>query len=360
MARIDSGSKSSRLLASRRYTHDTLTSAQEAFTKTIDLSADEIYTQGHLVPTSSLPHSGSSQHLSTYSTQGQTVLKYWYRHRLTKSNINNEVWFFLNPTGSNDGVGAQLIDSDQQVNFISPKYSIPSLGNAVTEDATPGYGVVLHKSTSLISGSLGSSDKISVNDYTFDYKTGVVQFTNSSVDPSNSDYVYMTTYQYVGKTLRTGLEIDGNISASNMLLTGNIRLGDSDTDTIQIQAEYSGSMVPDIDDAFDLGEIGKEWKDLHINGTANIDSLAVTDAFTYGSTTWNEDAGALSVTGSDFFWKSTGGGFDVYDNSDALMFKIENKMVVLGAKDTTPTAVAGGIFYSGSNEWFVGYDVAPT
>ena len=44
MARIDSGSKSSRLLASRRYTHDTLTSAQEAFTKTIDLTADEIYT----------------------------------------------------------------------------------------------------------------------------------------------------------------------------------------------------------------------------------------------------------------------------------------------------------------------------
>ena len=360
MARIDSGSKSSRLLASRRYTHDTLTSAQEAFTKTIDLSADEIYTQGHLIPTSGLPHSGSSQHLSTYSTQGQTVLKYWYRHRLTKSNINNEVWFFLNPTGSNDGVGAQLIDSDQQVNFISPKYSIPSLGNSGTEDATPGYGVVLFKSTSLISGSLGSSDKISVNDYTFDYKTGIVQFTNSSLDPSNSDYVYMTTYQYVGKTLRTGLEIDGNVSASNMLLTGNIRLGDADTDTIQIQAEYSGSMVPDVDDAFDLGEIGKEWKDLHIDGTANIDSLAVTDAFTYGSTTWNEDAGALSVTGSDFFWKSTGGGFDIYDNSDALMFKIEDKMVVLGAKDTTPTAVAGGIFYSGSNEWFVGYDVAPT
>jgi hypothetical protein len=170
----------------------------------------------------------------------------------------------------------------------------------------------------------------------------------------------MTVYQYTGTTLATGLDIRGNVSASNMLLTGTIRLGDSDTDSIQVQAEYSGSLIPDVDDAFDLGESGKEWKDLHINGTANIDSLAVTDAFTYGNTTWNEDAGALSVTGSDFFWKSTGGGFDVYDNSDALMFKIENKMVVLGAKDTTPTAVAGGIFYSGSNEWFVGYDNAPT
>ena len=360
MAAIDKEKKSSRLLASRRYTHDTYTDSQEAFTRTVDLSAEEIYTQASYVPSSDLPFSGSSQNLQSYMVSGSNVLKYWYRWRLTKSNTNNEVWFFLNPTGSSDGIGAQLISTDQEVNFISPKYTIPSLGNAVTEDTTPGYGVVLYKATTTDSSSLDSGDKISVNDYTFDYKTGVVQFTNSSVDPGNSDYVYMTTYQYVGTTLATGLEIDGNVSASNMLLTGTIRLGDSDTDSIQVQAEYSGSLIPDVDDAFDLGESGKEWKDLHINGTANIDSLDVTDAFTYGSTTWNEDAGALSVTGSDFFWKSTGGGFDVYDNSDALMFKIENKMVVLGAKDTTPTAVAGGIFYSGSNEWFVGYDVAPT
>ena len=170
--------------------------------------------------------------------------------------------------------------------------------------------------------------------------------------------------------------LTGNIASSNVsgsvisgsklhvvgdsFIGGTLTLGDADTDTIKVVAEYSGSMIPDVDDAFDLGETGKEWKDLHIDGTANIDSLAVTDAFTYGSTTWNENAGALSVTGSDFFWKSTGGGFDVYDNSDALMFKIENKMVVLGAKTTTPTATAGGMFYSGSDEWFFGYSSDPS
>ena len=166
----------------------------------------------------------------------------------------------------------------------------------------------------------------------------------------------MTVYQYTGTTLATGLDIRGNVSASNMLLTGTIRLGDADTDSIQVQAEYSGSMIPDADNAFDLGETGKEWKDLHIDGTANVDTLSVTDAFTYGSTTWNEGGGALSVTGSDFFWKSTGGGFDVYDGSDALMFKIENKVAILGARTTTPTAVAGGIFYSGSDAFYFGYE----
>jgi len=170
----------------------------------------------------------------------------------------------------------------------------------------------------------------------------------------------MTVNQYVGTTLATGLDIRGDISASNMLLTGTIRLGDSDTDSIEIQAEYSGSMIPDVDNAFDLGETGKEWKDLHIDGTANVDTLALTDAFTYGSTTWNESGGANSITGSDFFFKSTGGGFDIYDNSDALMFKIDNKMAVLGTLTTTPTAVAGGLFYSGSDEWFFGYSSDPS
>ena len=360
MATLDKEKKSSRLLASRRYTHETLTAAQEAFTNVLDLQASEIYTQAGYIPSSDLPFSGSSQQASTHTVSGSSVLKYWYRQKLTKSNTNNEVWFFLNPTGSDSGIGAQLIDDNQQVNFISPKYSLSSLATSTTEDATPGYLATLLKSTSTDSGSLSGDDIVSTNNYTFDYKTGVVQFLNSSVDPTDSDYLYMTVYQYTGTTLATGLDIRGNVSASNMLLTGTIRLGDADTDSIQVQAEYSGSMIPDVDNVFDLGETGKEWKDLHIHGTANVDTLALTDAFTYGSTTWNEDSGANSITGSDFFFKSTGGGFDIYDNSDALMFKIDNKMVVLGAKTTTPTATAGGMFYSGSDEWFFGYSSDPT
>jgi len=308
MAKIDSGSKSSRLLASRRYTHDTLTSAQESFTEVLDLGASEIYTEADLIPSSGLPFSGSSQIHSTYSTAGKSVMKYWYRQRLTKSNTNNEVWFFLDPTGSDSGIGAQLISDDQTVNFISPKYSIAGLATSTTEDSTPGYLATLLKSTSLDSSSLDGDDIVSTNDYQFDYKTGVVQFRDSSVDPGNSDYLYMTVYQYVGSTLASG-----NISGSST---------------------STGSF-----------------------GRLEVGELSITDDLTYGSTTWNESGGALSVTGSDFFWKSTGGGFDIYDNSDALMFKIENKVAVLGAvTGAPPTAVAGGIYYSGSDAFYFGYE----
>ena len=59
MAAIDNTKKSARLLASRRYTHDTLTDSQEAFTSTLDINANEVYVDQSLIPSSGLPFSGS-------------------------------------------------------------------------------------------------------------------------------------------------------------------------------------------------------------------------------------------------------------------------------------------------------------
>ena len=315
MAALDKEKKSSRLLASRRYTHETLSAAQESFTNVLDLQAAEIYTQAGYLPSSELPFSGSSQQAATHTVSGSGVLKYWYRHRLTKSNTNNEVWFFLSPTGSNSGIGAQLIDDNQQVNFVSPKYSVSALATSTTEDSTPGYLATLLKSTSLNSGSLDSEDIVSTNDYTFDYKTGVVQFTNSSVDPTDSDYLYMTVYQYVGKTLATGLEVQGNIEATGNITAQQFIVSSSVTNVTTQQ--LSGST-----------RFGDDHNDIHqFTGSVKFDSTL----------------------------------FDIYDASDELMFKIQNKVAVLGAiTGTAPTAVAGGLYYSGSDDFFFGYSGDPT
>jgi hypothetical protein len=191
MAAIDSTKKSARFLQSRRYTHDTYTDAQEAFTSVLDINANEIYIDQDLIPSSGLPYNSSGDNGLVYSSNGQQVMKYYYRYRMTKSDLNNEVWFFTNPTGSTSGIGAQLIDSGQETNFISPKYSVPSLANANTEDATPGYGVKV-----LIDGT-----QQSVNNYAFDYKTGVLQFATSAVAPTAGQVVTISVYQYVGRTL---------------------------------------------------------------------------------------------------------------------------------------------------------------
>lgn len=200
---IDNSKKSSRLLQSRRYTHDGYTDGQEAFTSVLDINAAEVYTDQNLIPSSSLPFSGSGQSGTTYSVDGQSVLKYYYRQTMTKSNLNNEVWFVVDPSGSSAGIGAQLIDANQKTSFISPKYSVPALANATTEDSPPGYLARVFITTT--GSSVVSADQVSTNNYAFDYKTGVLQFSSSGVAPSNSQYVSITANQYVGRTVATNV-----------------------------------------------------------------------------------------------------------------------------------------------------------
>ena len=372
---INQEKKSNRLLGNRRFTSADLNTSQEAFTSVLDLQASEIYTQGDLIPSSALPFSGSSQ-----SGQESGVLKYWYRYRLTKSNVDEDVWFFVSPTGSAGGITPQLIASGQQTSFISPKYSEVSLANANTEDGTPGYGVRVYKSTSTDSGSLGGGDVVSGNDYQFDYKTGVLQFEDAL---SSSQIVYMSAYQYVGTTLATGLSVggdvnvDGNISANEFIVSSSVTymtqqfssgstiFGDTIDDSHQVTGSLllSGSFLPTADDLLDVGSSTFQWKDLYIDGTANIDTLSLTDGFTYNGVTFNTSgSNHLSISGSSFDFKATNSDnlFTLYNGSDEISVQIDDKVIVLGASTTTPTAQAGGLFYSGSDEWFLGYTNAPT
>ena len=198
---IDNSKKSPRLLQSRRYTHETFTDAQEAFTSVLDINANEVYVDQDLIPASSIPFGTSGDNLSIYSSGGQQVMKYYYRYKMTKSSTNNQVWFFT--TGTTAGIDAQLIDSNQQKNFISPKYSIPSLSTANAEDSPVGYGVKVFVSTN--SSSPAAGDQILSTKFVFDYKTGVLQFVLTADAPSDSQYLYISTYQYVGRTLKDAL-----------------------------------------------------------------------------------------------------------------------------------------------------------
>ena len=373
---INQEKKSNRLLGGRRFTSADLNTSQEAFTEVLDLRASEIFTQGHLVPSSDLPFSGSTQSGNFFKVRGENIMRYYFRWRLTKSNVDEDVWFFINPTGSASGVTPQLIQDGQQTNFISPKYSVSALANANTEDSTPGFGVKVFASTSTDSGSLGGSDIVSSNDYQFDYKTGVLQFETAR---SSNEIVYMSAYQYVGTTLATGLEVDGNITAKQFIVSSSVTymtssfssgstvFGDSIDDPHQFTGSLSisGSILPTSDDLIDLGSSTFQFKDLYLDGTANIDELSITDGFTYNGVTFNTSgsgaATSLSVTGSQFDFKANNPDnlFTLYNTSDEVSVQIDDKVIVVGESATTPTAVAGGMFYS-SSAWFLGYENSPT
>ena len=343
MGQIDSGSKSNRLLASRRYTHNTFNTAQESFTNVLDLRSEEIYTRAHLIPSSSLPHSGSSQKMAIFTKNGQNVTKYWYRHKLTKSNTNNEVWFFLNPTGSNSGVGAQLINDNQEVNFISPKYGTSALANTTAEDSTPGYLAVVYKSTATNTSSLGGGDIVSTNDYQFDYKTGVLQFKSGDDDPTDSQYLYMSVYQYVGQNLRTGLEVEGPFTASNVSFTGESDISSFGSDAkSMISGSWRGWASQSAEKIFGgsvrvTGDIIAE----NYIVSSSITSMSIAQAS--GSTAFGDSiddthqfTGSLSVTGS----LNLTGGITEDGVTHAEKFSYLRKQYVKKASSITVPATA--------------------
>ena len=114
-----------------------------------------------------------------------------------------------------------------------------------------------------------------------------------------------------------------------------------------------------------MGSSTFQFKDLHLDGTANIDELSITDGFTYNGVTFNTSgsgaATSLSVTGSQFDFKANNPDnlFTLYNTSDEVSVQIDDKVIVVGESATTPTAVAGGMFYS-SSAWFLGYENSPT
>ena len=221
----NSDNRSERLLQGRRFTTDNLTLSQEAFTNVLDLGANEILTDDGLIPTGSsqLPYSGSSQNLAIVSASvvnpaigsDLSVLQYYWRKKLKPAaDGQREVYYFTqsDPATVDDTVTSdQLIETDQQTNFVSPKYIIAADSVNTTESTTPGYKVVVYKSTASTAGSI-SENAADPASYVFDYKTGIVTWNDGSA-PAANQYVYVSTYQYVGRTLRSQLD-DGSISGT--------------------------------------------------------------------------------------------------------------------------------------------------
>jgi len=75
----------------------------------------------------------------------------------------------------------------------------------------------------------------------------------------------------------TGLTVSGNA-----VFQGTVGLGNATGDTITATGYFGSALIPSADDTYDLGaSSGGEWRNLYLDGTANIDVLTA-DAGTVG------------------------------------------------------------------------------
>jgi hypothetical protein len=81
---------------------------------------------------------------------------------------------------------------------------------------------------------------------------------------------------------------------SALTVNDNSTLGSSNSDTVNFNARVASDLVPSTDNTYDLGVTGHEWRNLNIDGTANIDSLVVDTADIDGGTIDGTTIGATT------------------------------------------------------------------
>ena len=103
----------------------------------------------------------------------------------------------------------------------------------------------------------------------------LIPVTDSDIDLGTTSLRFKDTYTDTITT--TGnVSIGGNLTVTgNATISGNLTFGDADTDSINLAAEIDSHIVPNTDDTYDLGTSTKQWRNLYIDGTAEIDTLAI-------------------------------------------------------------------------------------
>jgi len=90
-------------------------------------------------------------------------------------------------------------------------------------------------------------------------------------------------------TLSDTLAVTGNqTNTGNLTVNGNTTLGNAASDTVTVTADVASNLIPSADNTYDLGASGSEWKDLYVDGTANIDTGSIDTA----------NVGTLAVSGN--------------------------------------------------------------
>ena len=145
-----------------------------------------------------------------------------------------------------------------------------------------------------------------------------------------------------GNITGSNLYLSGNANIDgNITLGGNITIGDATTDIINFGGEVSSSIVPDVHNAFDLGSSTKNWRNLHISGTAYVDTLQAQQV-NFNNLGILTD---LSVSGNTFL----GNGGDITVVSGSLYNdQLTSKRLVVAGTNGLLTNYSGLTFDNGN------------
>jgi hypothetical protein len=178
---------------------------------------------------------------------------------------NLNVSINTNLTGNLNVDGLTVLDSTAIVGNLlmnTDKFTVDYLGNVQVAGNLNVDGLTTLDSTAIV-GNLSVSANTAL--------TGTLNVGDSS---NFADNVSIQGNLLVGgnTTMSGTLTVDGAITFKAGA-GSNIYLGDSVTDNVVFNADVNSSVIPNTDNTYDLGSGTQEWRNLYIDGVANIDGI---------------------------------------------------------------------------------------
>jgi hypothetical protein len=124
------------------------------------------------------------------------------------------------------------------------------------------------------------------------------------------------SFNLIGAISASSLSISGDsFIGGNLTLGGNITIGDATTDSVTVTAQFSGSLIPDGNEVYDLGSSLKKWNNLwvnNVNATQLTGNIVSTNGVISGSSqlTSSFDSRYLNVSGEGTISGSFTGSFN--------------------------------------------------
>ena len=228
---------------------------------------------------------------------------------------------YLDVTNSRIGVNTATPTTDLDVNghtrstnlTVDNQLNIGDLhiaGNTITSDsatinfvAAAGEATVYHS-------------RLQVDDLQFAGGTISTTVSNANIELSPNG---TGTVNIAANTNITGnLAVTGNVTATgNVVIGGNITIGDALTDVIEINASIKSDLIPETDNAYDLGSPSFRWRSVYTNNfytdAINVPTLDV------GNLMFRDNE-ITTTTGQDLYLDGNGSGgvrlgnFRIVDN----------------------------------------------
>ena len=146
-------------------------------------------------------------------------------------------------------------------------------------------------------------------------------------------------------TIGGSVNVHGNLHANgNITSDGSLTFGDAATDNVVFAADVNSHIIPNTDDTYDLGSTGQQWRNLYLNGTANLDAVDIDGAVQIDAAV----TVGVDGTGQDVkFFGDTASQYMLWDQSDDALELTDASPIRIGddaAGDMT-------LYHDGTNSY---------